>query len=166
MTSGSTAALAVLIGAAGSGKTAAAGQGWEPGQVLSLGALRGQVSGDPWDQAATGDAVAVLQVVLRARLRRWLPTVVDATNADPAERALLLAAARDHQMPAVAVVMGTPLAACLAANAARPGRPPGARWGPRVPDPVIRRQFRQIEAGLPGLRAEGFTQVRLCRPCQ
>jgi hypothetical protein len=69
-------------------------------------------------------------------------------------------------MPAVAVVMGTPLAACLARNAARPGRPPGARWGLRVPHPVVRRQFRQIEAGLLGLRAEGFTQVRLCRPWQ
>jgi len=111
--------------------------------VLSLGALRGQVSGDLCDQAATGDAVAVLQLVLRTRLRRWL------------------AAARDHQMPAVAVVVGTPLAPCLARNAARPGRPPGARWGPRVPDPVVRRQFRQIEASLP---AGGFTPVRLCRP--
>jgi predicted kinase len=164
MTSGSAAALAVLIGAAGSGKTAAAAQGWEPGQVLSLDAVRGQVSGDPCDQAATSDAVAVLQQLLRARLRRWLPTVVDATNAGPSDRAPLLAAARDHQMPAVAVVMATPLAACLARNAARPGPPPGARWGPRVPDPVVRRQFAQIEAGLPGLRAEGFTQVHLWSP--
>jgi predicted kinase len=164
MTSGSTAALAVLVGAAGSGKSAAAAQGWEPGQVISLDALRGQVSGDPCDQAATSDAVVVLQLLLRARLRRWLPTVVDATNADPADRASLLAAARDHQMPAVAVVMATPLASCLARNAARPGPPPGARWGPRVPEPVLRRQFWQIQAGLPGLRAEGFTQVRLWGP--
>jgi hypothetical protein len=46
MPEGSPAALAVLIGAAGSGKSTAAAQAWEPRQVLSLDELRAAVAGD------------------------------------------------------------------------------------------------------------------------
>ncbi len=156
---GGGAALAVLIGPAGSGKSTLAAAGWEPGQVVSLDELRGRVSGDPCNQDATAAAVAVMCLLLRERLRRRLATVVDATNAETPDRALLLGIARECQVPAVAVVLGTPLEVCLSRNATRPGLAPGARWGQRVPEAVIRRQHEHIQAALPGLPAEGFTAV-------
>lgn len=113
--------VTVLIGAAGAGKSTAAARHWPPGQILSLDALRGMAAGDPCDQEATAEAVAVLALLLRARLLRRLPTVVDAT----------------------------------------PGPPPGTRWGRRVPEAVVREQHARIQAALPGLHAEGFTEVSI-----
>jgi predicted kinase len=155
--------LAVLIGAAGSGKSTAAAN-WAPSQILSLDQLRAVVAGDPCDQEATADAVTALVMLLRARLRRRLGTVIDATSASPAERAVLVAAATEHDMPAVAVVMTTSLETCLERNAARPGPVPGARWGRRVPELVVRRQHAQIQDAVGDMQAEGFSQV-LSWPC-
>lgn len=153
--------VTVLIGAAGAGKSTAAARHWPPGQILSLDALRGMAAGDPCDQEATAEAVAVLALLLRARLLRRLPTVVDATHADRSDRAAILDAAAENSVTAAAVVLDVPLAVCLARNAARPGPPPGTRWGRRVPEAVVREQHARIQAALPGLHAEGFTEVSI-----
>ena len=151
--------LVVLIGAAGSGKSALARLAWEDGQVLSLDALRGAVAGDPCDQGATADAVTILHLLVEARLRRRLTTVVDATNVQAHARKPLLGIARRCAVPAVAVVVDTPVAACLARNGARPGPAPGARWGRRVPEAAVREQHTQLRQSLRSLTREGFAQV-------
>ncbi len=156
--------LVVLLGPAGSGKSTLAGQIADAGQVISLDGLRGIVSGDECDQGATGDAVAALHLLTEARLRRGLATVIDATNVEAPARQPLLAIARRRPAPAVAVVMATPLEECLARNASRPGPAPGARWGRRVPEPVVRAQHRQLLEALPSLAAEGFDRVLTCEP--
>ncbi len=71
--------LVVLIGPSGVGKSTIAST-WPTSQVLCLDALREMVSDDAGDQNATGDAVAALHLLLGARMRRRLFTVVDATS--------------------------------------------------------------------------------------
>jgi predicted kinase len=156
-------ALVVLIGAAGAGKSALAAREWAPSQVLSLDALRGWVSDDVSDQDATQDAVGVLHALVSARLRRRLTTVVDATNVEAHARLPLLDLARAHQMPAVAVVVATPLPICHARNATRPGPQGTARWGRRVPVEALDTQHQRMRASLLQLKAEGFAQVRVTR---
>ncbi len=151
--------LTLLIGAAGSGKSTYAAKYWRPDQIVSSDQLRGMLSGNPNEQDVNHDVSAILHRIVRVRLGRGLDTVVDATNADPDHRYQLLTTDRGAGAVAVAVVMPTPLLLCLAHNSGRPGPAPGQRYGPRVPDEVVTRQFKQIQASLSGLKAEGFNLV-------
>jgi predicted kinase len=151
--------LVVLIGAAGAGKSTWAAARYRTSQVVSLDVLREVVADDENDQDATADAVALLLAIVDARLSRRLTTVVDATNGVAAERAGLLAAAGRHQVPAVAVVFGTPLETCLARQRDRPAALPGRRWGRAVPESVVRNQHQRTRDSLATLTAEGFTHV-------
>lgn len=143
-------ALYVLIGPAGAGKTrvaAAFPRQWR----LSLDACRDRVSDNAGDQTATADAVAVFDAVFAARLTRRLPTVVDATNTEPAVRARLVDRARAHGMPAAAITVRKPVAVCQARQQDRPENR-------RVPLDVVAAQH----AGIPTnaqLTAEGFAAV-------
>lgn len=74
--------------------------------------------------------------------------VVDATNVVAWDRLALVRLAERHGRPCVAIAFDLPLAHCLAANAARPGRV--------VPAGVLRRQWRSMRRSLPYLAAEGF----------
>ncbi|MGI5485117.1 AAA family ATPase [Streptomyces lavendofoliae] len=144
-------ALVVLIGAAGSGKSTFAAT-WPSTQVLELDAFRAMVSDEAGDQQATADAVAALRTVLEARLTRKKTTVVDATNCERAVRAGLVQAARRHGVPAVAVLMGTPVSLCVIRQAARtPDR--------SVPADTVRAQHTAAVTAFPGLRGEGFDHV-------
>ncbi|WP_037733235.1 ATP-binding protein [Streptomyces megasporus] len=146
-------ALVVLIGPAGSGKSTLA-RTWPATQVLELDYYRALVSDEPGDQAATADAVRALRTVLEARLARKLTCVVDATNTEAHVRKQLLAAARRHDMPAVAVLASTPLPVCLGRNTARPE-------SRRVPEEVVRAQHAAVIASRPRLAEEGFDHVVL-----
>jgi predicted kinase len=150
-------ALIVLVGIAGAGKSTLCGV-WPAAAVLSLDELRGRVAGDPCDQDATPDAVAVLHLLTAARMRRRLTTVVDATNLAAEHRAPLLAAARTNGVPAHAVVLTTPMETARARNAARPGPTPGARWGRRVPDDVLAAQHALLTRQ-PPTPGEGFAVI-------
>ncbi|MFJ4343153.1 AAA family ATPase [Streptomyces sp. NPDC088915] len=143
-------ALIVLIGAAGSGKSTFAST-WNPSQVLELDAFRAMVS-EAGDQDATADAVTALRTVLEARLARKKTTIVDATNCERTVRAGLVQAARRHGVPAVAVLMGTPVSLCVARQTARtPDR--------AVPADTVRAQHTAAVTAFPGLRGEGFTHI-------
>ncbi|MET9016875.1 ATP-binding protein [Streptomyces olivaceoviridis] len=141
----------VLIGASGSGKSTLA-RTWPADYRLELDFYRSLVSGDAGDQEATEDAVFLLHTVLEARLARGLTCVVDATNTRADVRRHLVDAAHAYDLPAVAVVMTSPLDDCLARNARRPANR-------RVPDSVVRRQYAQIAAARPALRNEDFDHV-------
>ncbi|MET8411090.1 ATP-binding protein [Streptomyces sp. NPDC005195] len=146
-----TNSLVVLIGPAGAGKSAIAIT-WPDSQVLSLDALREAVSDDPGDQAATADAVDALHLLLERRMARHLNTVIDATNVSREARAPLVAAAKRHNMPALAILVPTPVSVCV------------DRQGPRpdnctVPDDVVRAQHKAMVHAHAGLAAEGFTHV-------
>ncbi|MGF0167575.1 ATP-binding protein (plasmid) [Streptomyces albidoflavus] len=144
-------ALVVLIGASGAGKSTLA-RTWPASQVLSLDSLRGTVSDDPGDQAATADAADVLKLILERRMARRLNTVVDATNVEEAVRVELVMTAKKYGVPAVAVVVSTPLSLCLQRQGPRPANR-------RVPDVVVRRQHEAMTFSHQNLAREGFTQV-------
>ncbi|WP_256343471.1 ATP-binding protein [Streptomyces sp. MW-W600-10] len=111
--------LVVLIGPSGAGKSTLA-RTWPASQVLSLDALREAVSDDAGDQGATGDAVAALHLLLEARMRRRLFTVVDATNTTREAREPLVAAAKRHNMVPIAVMVTTPASVCIERQGPRP----------------------------------------------
>lgn len=150
----------LLVGAAGAGKSTLARQlAGDGDQALSIDALCQLASGDPYDPDAAAAAVSALHLLAEARLRNGLTVIVDAVNILAAERRPLVNMARRHGLPAVAVVMATPLSECLARNARRPAPAAGRRWGSRVPEETVRAQYRQAQQALPLLAAEGFGHV-------
>jgi protein phosphatase len=144
-------AMVVLVGPSGAGKSTFAVRHFASTEVLSSDALRAMVADDPNDQSATDAAFELLHTALAMRLARGRLTVVDATNVEGWARDRLLAEARRHRRPAVAIVFDLPLAVCLARNADRADR--------RLPPAAIRRQHARMRASLEGLAAEGFDQV-------
>ena len=154
-------ALVVLIGAAGAGKSTWSRANYRRHQVVCLDQLRLVLADDESDQDATGDAVELLNAIVRARLGRQLTTVVDATNVTLLARRTLLDLAGGASMPAVAVVFTTPLLTCLARNARRPGEPrPGHKWARRVPGRIVYSQHVQACAARMLLADEGWSAVR------
>ena len=148
-------ALILLVGPSSSGKSTWAMTRFAPAEILSSDAFRELVAGDAADQAATADAFKVLHQVAKARLRRGLRSVVDATNLTERARRSLLRLAAAAGRPAVAIVFDVPLKRCLAQNAARPDR--------RVPEEVVRRHHREMAAALGRLPAEGYAAIHIVR---
>lgn len=146
-----TAALVVLIGASGSGKSSFAARWFRPTEILSSDAFRAIVADDPADQRATADAFELLHIAARARLRRGRLTVVDATNVTTEARESLLALAAAAGRPAVAIVFDLPAQLCHAWNGSRPERTVGRR--------VVDRQLASLRRSLRdgSLQAEGWS---------
>ncbi|MFD8386165.1 AAA family ATPase [Streptomyces sp. NPDC059679] len=146
-------ALVVMIGAAGAGKTHCC-QDWPRDAVVSLDELRERVAGDAGDQRATREAVQLQHLIINARLRRRLTTVVDATNLEENVRQLLLLRAHRHHCPAIATLVRTPLAVCETRNARRPANR-------CVPLATLRWQHAQANLTPQQLLMEGFDAVQL-----
>ncbi|HEY7828486.1 MAG TPA: AAA family ATPase [Candidatus Limnocylindrales bacterium] len=139
-------ALVVLVGASGSGKSTFAAR-WFPAEaILSSDRLRAELTGDPADQSANSLTFRILHAQLERRLAAGRLTVVDATNVTAAARRPLLGRAARFGRSAVLIVLDLPEAACLAHNAARPGR--------TVPPAAIRRQLASLQADRDRLAGE------------
>jgi protein phosphatase len=151
-------AMVILVGVAASGKSTFARRHFAPTEIVSSDELRARITDDPHAQAATDDAFTLLHQILGMRLRRGRLTVVDATNVESWARAELVAVARRHRRPAVAVVLDLPLEVVLERNAARPV--------PRPPDRAVRRQLGWLRDALDELEAEGFQAVHRLRSSQ
>ncbi|MEU4496984.1 ATP-binding protein [Streptomyces sp. NPDC023998] len=144
--------LVVPVGPGGSGKSRFAAM-FPSSWVVCLDELRERVCGDAGDQSATGEAVALQNLLIPARLTRGLTTVVDSTNVEARVRLGLVDQAQQHGRPVAAVVFLTDLDTCKARNSRRPANR-------RVPSPVLRRQHEQTAAAVPLLADEGFTDIR------
>lgn len=135
--------LWVLIGPHGSGKSAWAAKNFPASQVVGLEKLQQDVCGDPGNQDAARWAVRARDEIVRGRCHFGLETVVDAVNAERAEREKLWAmrfVRRD--LAAIAVIFDTPLDVCVARNARR-------RGNRRVSEQLIAEQHAAIERDLP-----------------
>ncbi|MEU7684270.1 ATP-binding protein [Streptomyces spectabilis] len=104
------------------------------------------------DQDATDDAVAALHLLLEARMRRRMFTVVDATNVTAAARKPLLAAAKRHDMLPIAVLLTTPGSICIERQGPRPANR-------TVPEEVVAQQHQDMFASRRTLRSEGFPET-------
>lgn len=136
-----TGELVVLVGPAGAGKsTWATRHADAPTHIVSLDTLRAWVSDDAATQTATPAAVTLARILITARLRRGRPVILDSTATQAHHRHQWAALAARTGASATLVVFTTPLMVCLHRNHQRPTPTPGHRWGPRVPDPVVRAQ--------------------------
>lgn len=145
--------LVLLIGPSGSGKTTFAARHFLPTEVVSSDLCRRLVWDDDNNMEATPAAFRVLRSIARERLRLGRMVVIDATNVRPASRKPLVALARKHHRPAIAIAFELPLELCLARNRARVGR--------SVPDDVVRRQHAEMARSLGGLEVEGFQSTHI-----
>jgi protein phosphatase len=143
--------LVVMVGAAGSGKSAFCRRNFDPSQIVSSDACRAEIAGDSADQTVSAAAFDRARRQAEGRLKAGLLTVFDATSVDPSSRRALLQLASRHHLPAVACVLDLPVEACVAQDRGRPDR--------RVGRAVIARQARRLAASLPSLRSEGFSEV-------
>jgi predicted kinase len=148
-------ALVLLIGIAASGKSTFAARHFLPTEVLSSDAMRAMITDDPHAQGATDDAFDLLHRLLAMRLRRGRRTVVDATNVEGWARAELLATARRHRRPVVAIVLDLPLEVAMERNL--------ARAEPRPPNAALRRQHRWLQDTLRELPNEGLSAIHHLR---
>lgn len=148
------AALVLLIGASGSGKSTFASRHFDADAVVSSDRLRGELRGDEADQRATDAAFARLHEWLEGRLAAGTLAVVDATNVEWMGRAELINRARHHGRPVIAIVLDLPLQLCLARNTGRPRTIRAA---------VVRRQHDELRRSLDRLDLEGFSAVHVLR---
>ncbi len=142
--------VVVLAGAAGSGKSTWAATHYTRSEVVSTDALRAVVGTGPADLEASTDAFAVADLVIDARLRRGLTTVVDTLGLDPDRRQSYSDRARAAGLPAVLVIVDTPARLCRVRNAER-DRP--------VPADVLTVQLRKIRTLPARAEAEGWDRV-------
>jgi alkanesulfonate monooxygenase SsuD/methylene tetrahydromethanopterin reductase-like flavin-dependent oxidoreductase (luciferase family)/predicted kinase len=148
-------ALVVLVGPAGSGKSAWAAARYRPQEVVSSDQLRAVVGSGEHDLDASDDAFALLDQIVAARVRRGLTMVVDTLGLDPARRRGYLELARRHRLAGVAVLFDTDPAECRRRNRAR---------GRAVPAAVLDGQLRRMRAVVAGLPAEGWDLVLAADP--
>ncbi|WP_431935839.1 AAA family ATPase [Micromonospora sp. RP3T] len=148
MTTSSHAAVVVMVGPPGSGKSTWCSGRFLTDELFSLDAFRRVLADDVADMSATEPAALMLHTVVRERSRRGLVTVADACNTLPARRGPVVAAAREFGVPVLAVVTTTPPAVCRQRNAQRDGvvAPyPGANPR-RVPDAAVARIVDEARA--------------------
>jgi alkanesulfonate monooxygenase SsuD/methylene tetrahydromethanopterin reductase-like flavin-dependent oxidoreductase (luciferase family)/predicted kinase len=142
-------AVVVLVGASGSGKSTWAAS-YRREEIVSSDALRAVVGSGENDLDASGDAFAVLDVIVAARLRRGLTTVVDTLGIEPVRRRGYLGAARAAGLPAVAVVFAADASTCRARNRLR-ARP--------VPATALDAQLARMRDVPAEVAAEGWDLV-------
>lgn len=144
--------LTLLIGASGSGKSTFARSHFGPLETVSFDFCRALVSNDESHLAATQDAFDLLHLIVQKRLAAGLLTVVDATNVQPDARAPLLALARRHHCPTVALVLDIEPEICMRRTASRIERQAGLH--------VIQRQHGHLRRSTTALlNREGFQTV-------
>jgi alkanesulfonate monooxygenase SsuD/methylene tetrahydromethanopterin reductase-like flavin-dependent oxidoreductase (luciferase family)/predicted kinase len=142
--------VVVLVGASGSGKSAWAAARYARNEIVSSDALRAAVGTGDADLDASTDAFATLDLIVSARLRRGLTTVIDTLGLDDRRRLGYLESARAAGMRTAAIVFDTDPGLCRARNRLR-DRP--------VPAPVLTAQLRRVRALLDTIGAEGWDRV-------
>jgi alkanesulfonate monooxygenase SsuD/methylene tetrahydromethanopterin reductase-like flavin-dependent oxidoreductase (luciferase family)/predicted kinase len=145
-----TTEIVVLVGASGSGKSTWAAGRYASNEIVSSDALRAAVGTGEADLDASTDAFTVLDVIVSARLRRRLTTVIDTLGLDDRRRLGYLEAARAAGLRTTAVVFDTQPALCRARNRRR-DRP--------VPAPALAAQLRRMRDLLGTIGTEGWDRV-------
>jgi F420-dependent oxidoreductase-like protein len=141
--------LVVLVGPAGSGKSAWAAEHFAPGQIVSSDRLRAVVGEGEHDLAASPDAFFLLDLILTRRLKRRLTTVVDSMHLDLERRTHCLALAAEHGVPCIAITFDVDPTELRARNRRR------EHLGQQI------QAWELVKEALPG---EGFAAVHAAGP--
>jgi len=147
--------LICLVGPSGSGKSSFAAKHFKNTEVVSSDECRGRVTDDISDLTANDDTFELLRFTASIRLKRRLLTVIDATSVQKADRAALVALARQHHALPVAVVLDVDAAICETRNQQRADR--------KIKTNVARRHSQSLRKSLKGLKKEGFRQIHILR---
>lgn len=145
--------LVALIGVAGAGKSTFARQHFLPTEIVSSDHCRALVSDEENNQTVNQQAFEILHLIAASRLTYHKLTVIDATNVQREARAQLLVLAREHRIPAVALVFNFDLEICLHRNAQREHRV--------VPHDIILQQYADLQNALGTLADEGFHTISI-----
>ncbi len=143
-------ALVLLVGAPGSGKSTFAALHFTADEILSTDALRLEFTGDEGSMDANPAVFAELRERLKPRMRRNLPTGVDATNPTSAIRAQLRKMADRHGRHTIVVALNLRRSVCRRRNAERDRT---------VPEHILDGLVSQVRAELPDIDNEGFSAV-------
>jgi F420-dependent oxidoreductase-like protein len=147
--------VVVLVGPGASGKSTWAAAQFPADSIVSSDRLRALVGTGEDDVAASTDAFALLDEVVRRRLARRLTTVIDTLGLDAERRRAWLTLAHEHHLPCVAVAFDTPAAECRARNRDRPKQ---------IPADVLAAQLRTWARVRDSLPAEGYDAVLTPQP--
>ncbi|HEY6749521.1 MAG TPA: TIGR03560 family F420-dependent LLM class oxidoreductase [Mycobacteriales bacterium] len=147
--------VVVLVGPGASGKSTWASAHLPEDTIVSSDRLRALVGTGENDIAASTDAFALLEEIVRRRLARRLTTVIDTLGLDADRRLAWLALARAHDLPCVAVAFDTPAAVCRERNRQR---------DKRIPADALTGQLRAFAAARDALPAEGYDAVLTPEP--
>jgi len=142
--------VVVLVGPGASGKSTWAADRFAADLIVSSDRLRALVGAGEDDIAASADAFALLEEVVRQRIGRRLTTVIDTLGLDRERRRRWLGLARAAGMPCVAVGFDTPADECRRRNRARVKR---------IPADVLTSQLRTWTAVKKELPTEGYDDV-------
>lgn len=147
--------MVLLVGPSASGKSTWASSHFPADTIVSSDRLRALVGTGEDDIAASTDAFALLEEIVRRRLARRLTTVIDTLGLSAPQRRTWLALARAHELPCVAVAFDTPADVCRARNRERTKR---------IPAEVLTQQLRSVRAVLSLLPTEGYDAVLTPEP--
>jgi alkanesulfonate monooxygenase SsuD/methylene tetrahydromethanopterin reductase-like flavin-dependent oxidoreductase (luciferase family)/predicted kinase len=147
-------AILVLVGPSGSGKSTWARERYRAQEIVSSDELRAIVGSGPNDLDATADAFQLVDAIATARARRGLTCVLDTLGLEAQRRRGYLARAREHGLPAVAVVFDVAPDVARSRNAQRE-RP--------VPAPALRAQLRRAAQARAEIEQEGWDRVVVVR---
>ena len=142
--------VVVLVGPGASGKSTWASTHFPPDAIVSSDRLRALVGAGEDDIAASTDALALLDDVVRQRLGRRLTTVIDTLGLDEQRRKRWRDLARGNGMSVVAVAFDTPAAQCREWNRGRPKQ---------IPTAALDSQLRTYKQVRDRLDEEGYDAV-------
>ena len=143
--------LVVLAGPGASGKSTWAAEHFAADLIVSSDRLRALVGSGEDDIAASADAFALLDVVVRQRISRRLTTVIDTLGLDAEKRLRWLELARGAGTACVAVGFDTPAEECRRRNRERSSK--------RIPADVLTSQLRAWRRVKEELAQEGYDEV-------
>ena len=143
--------VVILVGPGASGKSTWAAERFGAELIVSSDRLRALVGAGEDDIAASADAFALLEEVVRQRIGRRLTTVIDTLGLDRERRLRWLGLAQQAGMPCVAVGFDTPADECRRRNRERTSK--------RIPADALTSQLRSWSAVKKELPDEGYDQL-------
>lgn len=148
-------AVVVMVGLQGSGKSTLARGSFCLSEIVSSDEFRRMLSNDESSQSSNNAVLLLMEAVLAERVKNRVTTVIDATNTCGWKRRRFLAVARQGGVPAVAIVVNTPVEECWRRVAAR---------GRVIGDEVLAAGAAGWEATVKEVFEDGFSAVHTLEP--